>query len=52
MVEQVASQMTSERNRSFFLRDARRQELFEAIREGKDSLELARDGPGAREEAT
>jgi serine/threonine-protein kinase len=52
IVEQVTSQMTSERNCSFFLQDVRRQELFNAIRDGKRSLELAQDALVTREEAT
>jgi serine/threonine-protein kinase len=51
-VEQVTSQLASERNRSVFLQDARRQELFEAIRTGKSSLELAGAVPETREQAT
>jgi tetratricopeptide (TPR) repeat protein len=37
-VEQVANQMTSELSRSFFLQDVRRQELFDAICDGKNAL--------------
>jgi tetratricopeptide (TPR) repeat protein/tRNA A-37 threonylcarbamoyl transferase component Bud32 len=52
MVEQVTSQMASERNRSFFLQDVRRQELFEAIQAGKSSLEVAGGVLETRERAT